>query len=35
MDKEKEDEFLAKVARGELEIPDRSKTGSKSIELPS
>ena len=35
MDKEKEDEFLARVARGELEIPDRLKTGSKNIELPS
>ena len=35
IEKEKKDEFLAKVARGELEIPDRLKTGSKNIELPS
>ena len=35
IDKEKEDEFLARVASGELEIPDRLKTGSKNIELPS
>ena len=35
MDKEKENEFLARVVSGELEIPDRLKTGSKNIELPS
>ena len=35
MDEEKENEFLARVASGELEIPDRLKTGSKNIELPS
>ena len=34
IDKEKENEFLARVASGELEIPTL-KTGSKNIELPS
>ena len=35
IDQEKTNEVLARVASGELEIPDKSKTGSKNIELPS
>ena len=34
IDQEKTNEVLARVASGELEVPDRPKTGSK-IELPS
>ena len=34
IDQEKTNEVLARVASGELEVPDKPKTGSK-IELPS